>query len=59
MRKFDGQNNVADQSTKPASKLDFKTLIKVIEGDITPQDLIPMTSQVNLVREVKSQVESK
>ena len=59
MRKINSQDNVADQLTKPVSKQDFKELVKVIEGYITPKDLIPMTSQVNLVREVKTEVEPR
>lgn len=59
MRKNGGKENVTDQLTKPVLKQDFQKFLKVIDGNIIAKTLIPMTSQVNQIREVKPEVESR
>lgn len=59
MRKNGGKENVTDQLTKPVLKQDFQKFLKVIDDNIIAKTLIPMTSQVNQIREVKPEVESR
>ncbi|CCH59369.1 hypothetical protein TBLA_0B05400 [Henningerozyma blattae CBS 6284] len=46
LRKIDGLENVTDPLIKPVSPTDFKNLNKIMEGNITPQNLLPLTNLV-------------
>ncbi|CCH59650.1 hypothetical protein TBLA_0B08350 [Henningerozyma blattae CBS 6284] len=51
LRKIDGLENVADPLTKQVSSTDFKNLSKIMEGNITPQNLLPLTNLVETEEE--------